>query len=51
MTAQPHLSDLGTSGVQTPVAKSSPGQFGLDDNVYQRLLQQRIIFLGSEVRD
>nr|WP_240894993.1 ATP-dependent Clp protease proteolytic subunit [Kineococcus siccus] len=24
---------------------------GLDDNVYQRLLQQRIIFLGTEVRD
>ncbi|GAB3235239.1 ATP-dependent Clp protease proteolytic subunit [Kineococcus gypseus] len=24
---------------------------GLDDNVYQRLLQQRIIWLGSEVRD
>ncbi len=24
---------------------------GLDDNVYQRLLRERIIFLGSEVRD
>jgi ATP-dependent protease ClpP protease subunit len=25
--------------------------FGLDDNVYQSLLQNRIIFLGSEVKD
>src|SRR5690606_14706323 len=24
---------------------------GLDDNVYQRLLKERIVFLGSEVRD
>lgn len=29
----------------------SPSSFGLDDSVYQRLLSQRIIFLGSEVRD
>jgi ATP-dependent Clp protease protease subunit len=29
----------------------APGSFGLDDSVYQRLLAQRIIFLGSEVRD
>src|SRR3954451_7102475 len=27
------------------------GNIGLDDNVYQALLQNRIIFLGSEVRD
>ncbi len=25
--------------------------YGLDDHIYQRLLQERIIFLGSEVRD
>jgi ATP-dependent Clp protease protease subunit len=24
---------------------------GLDDHIYQRLLRERIIFLGSEVRD
>jgi ATP-dependent Clp protease protease subunit len=29
----------------------SPSSFGLDDSVYQRLLAQRIIFLGSDVRD
>jgi ATP-dependent Clp protease protease subunit len=27
------------------------GQFGLDDHIYQRLLRERIVFLGSEVRD
>jgi ATP-dependent Clp protease protease subunit len=29
----------------------APPQSGFDDNVYQRLLRERIIFLGSEVRD
>ena len=48
---QPSLDLSGTTGIQVPTAKSGPGQFGLDDNVYQRLLSQRIIFLGSEVRD
>ena len=27
------------------------GQAGLDDHIYQRLLKERIVFLGSEVRD
>lgn len=27
------------------------GMYGLDDHIYQRLLRERIIFLGSEVRD
>ena len=30
---------------------ASPGIGSLDDQVYQRLLSERIIFLGSEVRD
>jgi ATP-dependent Clp protease protease subunit len=30
---------------------SSLPAYGLDDNVYQRLLRERIVFLGSEVRD
>ncbi|MGI8458872.1 MAG: ClpP family protease [Propionibacteriaceae bacterium] len=30
---------------------AAKGGFGLDDNVYQSLLQNRIVFLGSEVRD
>ena len=29
----------------------APPQSGFDDNVYQRLLRERIVFLGSEVRD
>ena len=32
-------------------AASGPGGLGLDDNVYQALLRNRIIFLGSEVKD
>ena len=32
-------------------ADGSGGGLGLDDNVYQSLLRNRIIFLGSEVRD
>jgi ATP-dependent Clp protease protease subunit len=28
----------------------APG-YGLDDHIYQRLLKERIVFLGSEVRD
>ena len=34
-------------------AARSAGQFGggLDDQVYQRLLQDRIIFMGSQVED
>jgi ATP-dependent Clp protease protease subunit len=35
----------------SPRAAGRPGGIGLDDNVYQSLLQNRIIFLGSEVRD
>jgi ATP-dependent Clp protease protease subunit len=27
------------------------GPLGLDDHIYQRLLRERIVFLGSEVRD
>jgi ATP-dependent Clp protease protease subunit len=30
---------------------AAKGGFGLDDNVYQSLLMNRIVFLGSEVRD
>ena len=35
----------------SPRAAGRAGGVGLDDNVYQSLLQNRIIFLGSEVRD
>jgi ATP-dependent Clp protease protease subunit len=36
-----------TTEMRAPAAPQS----GFDDNVYQRLLRERIIFLGSEVRD
>ncbi|GMA18696.1 ATP-dependent Clp protease proteolytic subunit [Arsenicicoccus piscis] len=35
----------------TPANAGQSPQSGLDDNVYQRLLKDRIIFLGSDVRD
>jgi ATP-dependent Clp protease protease subunit len=38
------------SSIEGPIARN-PGGMGLDDNVYNRLLKDRIIFLGSEVRD
>ena len=34
-----------------PVARGQQGGMGLDDSIYNRLLKDRIIFLGSEVRD
>ena len=45
-----HSEYPGQAGVVQPRAASRNG-IGLDDNVYQALLQNRIIFLGSEVRD
>jgi len=33
------------------VAAAPNGGMGLDDHIYQRLLRERIIFLGSDVRD
>jgi len=36
----------------TEIVAAGPGpQAGLDDHIYNRLLKERIIFLGSEVRD
>jgi ATP-dependent Clp protease protease subunit len=37
--------------VPAPRSAVRAGNIGLDDNVYQALLQNRIIFLGSEVKD
>lgn len=38
------------SSTEITAAGENP-QFGLDDHIYNRLLKERIIFLGSEVRD
>ncbi len=37
--------------VDSPLARTPQPSLGLDDHVYNRLLRERIIFLGSEVRD
>jgi ATP-dependent Clp protease, protease subunit len=34
-----------------PQMNGGSAGYGLDDHIYQRLLKERIIFLGSEVRD
>ena len=36
---------------QSPQSNGGGAGYGLDDHIYQRLLKERIIFLGSEVRD
>ena len=39
------------SGLATARTQSPQTGMGLDDHIYNRLLKERIIFLGSEVRD
>jgi ATP-dependent Clp protease, protease subunit len=41
-------SSPGTYGAEMNGATAA---YGLDDHIYQRLLRERIVFLGSEVRD
>jgi ATP-dependent Clp protease protease subunit len=47
------VSDLHQPGpsAEGPLARTSSAGLGLDDHIYNRLLRDRIIFLGSEVRD
>ncbi len=48
MTDQPLL----VPAASDPLARTpQPGNLGFDDSVYQRLLRERIIFLGSAVED
>ncbi len=35
----------------TPQMNGASASYGLDDHIYQRLLKERTVFLGSEVRD
>jgi ATP-dependent Clp protease protease subunit len=44
-----HVSEQTTGS--TPEARGNGQGTGLDDHIYQRLLKERIIWLGSEVRD
>lgn len=43
-----HAHELSAS---LPVNAESPGGMGLDDHIFNRLLRERIIWLGSDVRD
>jgi len=46
------VTHLETPGLIVPTARAPQGNgMGLDDSVYQRLLRDRIIFLGSVVED
>jgi ATP-dependent Clp protease protease subunit len=46
------VTHLETPGLKVPTARAPQGTgMGLDDSVYQRLLRERIIFLGSVVED
>ena len=46
------MSELISPSLETPQGRSpQPGGMGLDDQVYNRLLRERIIFLGSVVED
>ena len=46
------MSGFEVPGLMVPEARNpSPNSFGFDDSVYQRLLRERIIFLGTQVED
>ena len=40
-----------TENYTAPEMNGGPVGYGLDEHIYQRLLRERIVFLGSEVRD
>ncbi len=44
-------SPASTPGTYAPQLNGGGGMNVLDDHIYQRLLRERIVFLGSEVRD
>ncbi len=45
------MNDLLQVDQETPMARSEGQGLGLNDSIYNRLLRERIIWLGSEVRD
>ena len=47
----PGESGAGASDEGPHARGQQPGGMGLDDSIYNRLLKDRILFLGSEVRD
>ena len=51
MSNDPSLVVPGASGLVPPSLRGPGGGMGLDDQVFNRLLKERIIFLGSPVMD
>src|SRR5918998_677074 len=51
MTKETDVNDLLQMDGASPMARREPAAFGLNDSIYNRLLRERIIWLGSEVRD
>jgi ATP-dependent Clp protease protease subunit len=47
----PGSNEAGSSSHQPSARGPQPGGMGLEDSIYNRLLRDRILFLGSEVRD
>ena len=46
------MSGIEVPGYSNPMARgTTPSMPGFDDSVYQRLLRERIIFLGTQVED
>ena len=45
------VADVTPNPLLDPQLNGGPSGYGLDDHIYQRLLKERIVFLGSEVRD
>jgi len=46
-----HAGSAASASGQPQAAQNNGNQVGLDEHIYQRLLRERIVFLGSEVRD
>ncbi|MBA2738744.1 MAG: ATP-dependent Clp protease proteolytic subunit [Nocardioidaceae bacterium] len=46
-----HAGSLAAAVDLPQAAQNNGNQVGLDEHIYQRLLRERIVFLGSEVRD
>ncbi|SKC78212.1 ATP-dependent Clp protease, protease subunit [Krasilnikoviella flava] len=51
MTKETDVNDLLRMDGATPVARADGQGLALNDSIYNRLLKERIIWLGSEVRD
>jgi len=45
------VNEISYSATTDPQMNGATPSYGLDDHIYQRLLKERTIFLGSEVRD